>query len=45
MTENWRKSVDEGGDLFFKAFDCLPHESLIVKLHPYVVPISSLKVL
>ena len=40
MTENWRKSLDYGGDLFFKAFYCLPRESLIPKLRPYGVIIS-----
>ena len=51
MIEKWRKSLDEGGvfgalltDLS-KAFDCLPHELLIAKLHVYVVDVPSLKLL
>ena len=41
LTEDWRKHIDEnkivGGLLMdlSKAFDCLPHESLIAKLEAY----------
>ena len=51
MIEKCRKSIDEGGvfgalltDLS-KAFDCLPYELLIAKLHAYGVDIPSLKLL
>ena len=51
MFEKWRKSLDAGGAFgalltdLSKAFDCLPHELLIAKLHAYRVDISSLKLL
>ena len=51
MTEKWRKYLDAGGAFgalltdLPKAFDCLPHELLITKLHAYGVDIPSLKLL
>ena len=51
MTEKWRKSLGEGGTFealltdLSKAFDCLPHELLIAKLHAHGVDIPSLKLL
>ena len=51
MIEKWRKSFDTGGAFgalltdLSKAFDCLPNELLITKLHAYGVDIASLKLL
>ena len=51
MIEKWRKSLDQGGaygahltDLS-NAFDCLPHNLLIAKLHAYGLDIKSLKLM
>ena len=51
MTEKWKKSLDEGGAFgalltdLSKAFNYLPHELLITKLHAYGVDIPSFKLL
>ena len=51
MIENWRRSLDKGGAFgavltdISKAFDYLPHELVIAKLHAYGVDIPSLKLL
>ena len=51
MIEKRRKSLDKGSAIgalltdLSKAFDCLPHELLITKLHAYRVDTPSLKLL
>ena len=51
MIEKWRKFIDAGGAFgalltdLSNAFDCLPRELLIAKLHAYGVDVLSLKLL
>ena len=51
MIEKWRESVDSGNvfgalltDLS-KAFDCLPHDLILAKLHAYGFDEMSLKLM
>ena len=51
MIQKWRKSLKKGGAFgalltdLSKALDCLIHNLLIAKFHPYAVYIPSLKLL
>ena len=51
MIEKWRDSLGQGGGYralltdLSKAFDCLPHEFIIIKLYACGVDMSSLKII
>ena len=51
MIQKWRKSLDKSGAFgalptdLSKAFNCLPYQLLITKIHAYGVDILSLKLL
>ena len=51
MIEKWRESLDQDGAYgalltdISKAFDCLPHELIIAKLHAYGVDMPSLELI
>ena len=51
IIEKFKKSLDRGGECaaflidLFKAFDCLPHDLIIAKLHAYRFDKTSLKLM
>ena len=51
MIEKWKKYMDDSGTIvavfmdLSKAYDCIPHDLLIAKLHAYGVNINTLKLL
>ena len=51
MVENCKKALDQGNEYvalltdLFKAFDCLPHDLIVAKLHAYGFSIDSLKLI
>ena len=51
MVENCKKALDQGNEYgalltdLSKAFDCLPHDLIVAKLHAYGFTIDSLKLI
>ena len=51
MIEKWKESLDQGGTYgalltdLLKAFECVPYELIIAKLHTYGVHVPSLKLI